>query len=568
MPLKNEYYHPGLTLPDLLKRAILKHPDLSTGYYDKNSRLTVQTYKELLDEANRIAAGLFRLGLKKGDKIIIATRYNRETIEILWGSFLLGLVPTILQAPTNLADDNPALLKLLKVSELLKAPYVFLSSVTKDPPEILLGKIKYKDELDITGTFPDPDLKPDDLAFIQFSSGSTGDPKGVMLTQNNLMINMDAIRVGTDSHFPDHWGNWMPLFHDMGLIGYHITPIYSMVFQSQVETIDFIMNPGLWLNMINLQKVTIGGTTNFGLALVLKHLKRGKQILDWDFSGMKTLLNGAEPISVKVMQEFVEALKQYKFKPETMMPVYGMSESTLAISFASLWEIPVATAFNSSLLDREHKAEPVDPLHPTARLLSEVGVALNDMEIRITDDQDRVVKEGNSGHIQIKGPSVTKGYYNNPSATASSFCGQWFRTGDMGFFFEGRLYISGRSKDIIFKNGMHYFANDLEEVASTIDEIKYGKVCLGGTTDRQSGKEKVIAFVAGLSEEKAPETFRSLRLLLRSKLGISVDVLVLVKSNEIPKTSSGKLQRYKLMERFITGDFNDRIIKPDKQDYL
>ncbi|TRZ70623.1 MAG: hypothetical protein D4R97_08050 [Bacteroidetes bacterium] len=341
-----------------------------------------------------------------------------------------------------------------------------------------------------------------------------------------------------------------------------------MVFQSQIETIDFIMNPGLWLNLMSRQKVTIGGTTNFGLALVLKYLKRGKQIFDWDFTSLKTLLNGAEPISVKVMQEFVEALKPYKFKPEIMMPVYGMSEATLAISFASLWNHPVATAFNSSLLDREHKAQPVDPSDPSARLLSEVGVALNDIEIRITDDNDRMVNEGVSGHIQIKGPSITRGYYKNPGATDSSFCGEWFRTGDIGFFFQGRLYISGRYKDIIFKNGIHYFANDLEDLACTIDDIKIGKVSLGGTTDRETGEETVIAFVAGLPEEKARGTFRELSTLLRSNLGISIDVLVLIKSNEIPKTSSGKLQRYKLMQRYLTGDFDDRIIRPDKRDYL
>jgi acyl-CoA synthetase (AMP-forming)/AMP-acid ligase II len=301
---------------------------------------------------------------------------------------------------------------------------------------------------------------------------------------------------------------------------------------------------------------------------VLKYLKRGKQIFDWDFTGMKALLNGAEPISVKVMQDFVEALKPFNFKPEAMMPVYGMAESTLAISFASLLDRPVAYAFNAFLLDSENKAQPVDPSDPSARLLSEVGVALNDMEIRITDDNDRMVKDGVSGHIQIKGPSITKGYYKNPGATAAAFCGEWFRTGDIGFFFEGHLFISGRFKDIIFKNGIHYFANDLEELASTIEEIKYGKACLGGTTDRETGEEKVIAFVAGLPEEKAPETFREFRTLLRSNLGISVDVLVLIKSNEMPKTSSGKLQRYKLMQRYLTGDFDDRIIRPDKQDFL
>ena len=283
---------------------------------------------------------------------------------------------------------------------------------------------------------------------------------------------------------------------------------------------------------------------------------------------MKTLLNGAEPISVKVMQEFVEALKPYNFRPEMMMPVYGMSESTLAISFANLWEAPVSTAFNASLLDRDHKAMRVEPSDSSARILSEVGVALNDMEIRITDDHDLVVDEGNYGYIQIKGPSVTKGYYKNPEVTASSFCGEWFRTGDMGFFFEGRLYISGRSKDIIFKNGMHYFANDLEELASSIEDIKYGKVCIGGTTDRKTGCESVIVFIAGLQEDKALATFRELRKLLRSKLGVSVNVLVLLKSNEIPKTSSGKLQRYKLMQRYLNGEFEGRVVFTDKQDCL
>ena len=552
----------------MLKRVVLTHPDLFIGYADKNGNLTTQTYAELLDEAKRIAAGLANLGLKKGDNIIIATRYNKESVELLWGSFLLGLVPTLLQVPPNFTGDNPSLVKLQKVFELLKYPYVFVSGEVKDVPEPISLKIKHKDELDFSGTFPEPGLTANDLAFIQFSSGSTGDPKGIMLTHNNLMVNLDAICIGLDLHKEDKFGNWMPLFHDMGLIGYHFTPIYCGIPQCQIETLDFIMNPGLWLNLMSQYKITISGTTNFGLALVLKYLKRGKQIFEWDFTRMKSLLNGAEPISVKILNEFIDALVPYGFKPEVMMPVYGMAESTLAISFAPQKTRSVSTAFNSTLLDREQKAQQVEFSDPSARLLSEVGVAITNIEIRITDDHDQVVKDGFSGHIQIKGPSVTKGYFNNPAATAASYCGEWFRTGDIGFFFEGRLYISGRNKDIIFKNGIHYFANDLEELACTIDEIKYGKICLGGTTDRTSGEEKVIAFVAGLSEEKAPETFRVLRTLLRGNLGISVDMLVLIKSNEIPKTSSGKLQRYKLMQRFLTGDFNDKIILPGKQDFL
>jgi acyl-CoA synthetase (AMP-forming)/AMP-acid ligase II len=251
-----------------------------------------------------------------------------------------------------------------------------------------------------------------------------------------------------------------------------------------------------------------------------------------------------------------------------MMPVYGMAEATLAVAFAPLLKKSISTAFNAGMLDRKNVAQPVDPGDPSARWLSEVGFALNDFAIRIVDDHDHELIEGKAGHIQLSGSSVTQGYYKNPDATSSSFCGEWFRTGDIGFFYNGRLYISGRSKDIIFKNGMHYFANDLEELASTIDDIKFGKVCLSGTTDRESGEERVIAFIAGLSDEKAPGIFREMRTLLRSKLGISVDELALIRSNEIPKTSSGKIQRYKLMQRYLKGDFNDRLVRPEKGDYL
>ncbi len=563
MPETSEYYQPELTLPDLLTRAISIHPDLFTGYYDKDGSLKIQTYEDLLTGAEHIATGLYNLGLRQGDKIIIAVQDNQQIIELLWGSFLLGIVPTVLQPPMTFSGYNPAVVKLVNVHEQLDYPYIIMSEGVKVQGIFPEGKTKHKEELDFTGVYDKPILNPDDLAFIQFSSGSTGNPKGIMLSHRNIMVNLDAIRIAIDIQSSDRFGNWMPLFHDMGLIGTHIVPIYCIIAQYHIDTIDFIMKPGLWLNLMSQEKVTLSGCTNFGLALVLRYLKRNKLLFDWDFSSLKALMNGAEPISVKIMQEFVDTLELSGFRPEAMMPVYGMAEATLAISFAPLMERSVIKAFNTSILDRENKAQPVDPSEPTARLLSEVGVRLNDIEIRIVDDNDQVVMDGNSGHIQIKGPSITKGYYNNRGATIPAYCEEWFRTGDIGFFFEGRLYISGRYKDIIFKNGRNYFANDLEEIASTLDEIKYGKVCFCGTTSRETGQDKVIVFAASLPEEKASETFHKLRGLLRSNLGITVDEMVLIKSNEIPKTSSGKLQRFKLMQRYINGEFDNKRIRAE-----
>jgi acyl-CoA synthetase (AMP-forming)/AMP-acid ligase II len=566
MPVNSLYYQPHLTLPDLLKRAVRTNPDLFISYSDKNGDLTIQTYTELLDRAKEIAAGLTNLGLGKGDKLIIATQENRETIEMLWGSFLLGIIPTILQPPMTFTGYNPSVVKLRNVYEQLGRPFIFMSSGMKDGGVFPDGMIKHSNELDSGGSFPEPDLKPEDLAFIQFSSGSTGDPKGIMLTHHNLTVNLDAIRIGLDIHYPDNIGNWMPLFHDMGLIGYHLTPLYGMTYQFQIETNDFIMNPGLWINVMSRYKFAITGCTNFGLALVLRYFNRKKPTQAWDLSTMKALLNGAEPISVKIMQDFTEILKPYGFRAEAMMPVYGMAEATLAVSFSPLMQPSVVSTFDSFRLDRENRAIPADPTVPSARQLSEVGVALNDVEIRIVNEKDEPVGEGISGHLQLKGPSITKGYYNNPEATAAVFCGEWLRTGDIGFFWKDRLYISGRYKDIIFKNGRNYFANDLEEMACTLEDINYGKVCFGGITSRETGQDKVIAFVAGVPESKSTASFRSLRVLLQSNLGITLDELVLIKSNEIPKTSSGKLQRFKLMQRYINGDFRDQKITMESQD--
>ena len=182
------------------------------------------------------------------------------------------------------------------------------------------------------------------------------------------------------------------------------------------------------------------------------------------------------------------------------------------------------------------------------------------MDIRIMDERDQPVAEGFSGHIQLRGSGITKGYYNKPDATVAAFCGDWLRTGDIGFFHEGHLYISGRHKDIIFKNGRNYFANDLETMACSVEGITYGKVCFAANTDRVTGYDRVIAFVAGVPDQKATAAFHQLRGLLRSNLGITVDELVTIKSNEIPKTSSGKLQRYKLMQRYLAGEFENRRI--------
>lgn len=554
---------PDLTLPYLLQRAANEFPELGIHYVQEDGTIQLQTYPDLLKQAKSIAFGLQSLGKKSGDYAIIATDNNRETINALWGCFLCGIVPTILQPPVSLSDHSQAAAKLLNVFSQLENPLIIASKLFTDAKQdisdctVLFSDLPHTESGIIAGP------QTDDLAFIQFSSGSTGEPKGIMLTQGNLCANMNSIKIGLQLNPSDRTGNWMPLYHDMGLIGYHLTPIFTLSSQYHIETIDFIKNPSLWLETMSGSYISVTGCPNFGLALVLRHLKRKTNLPQWDFSAMKAMLNGAEPISVKIMEEFTSAVEKFHFPVEAMMPVYGMAEATLAISFTPLMQPSVISCFDSEELDRNQKVIKIKASASSkkGRFISGVGMALVDMNIRIVNESDQELPEGIAGNIQIKGPSITKGYFKNKSATESTFCGEWLRTGDIGFFFEENLYISGRYKDIIFMNGKNYFANDLENLACSMEEISYGKVAFGGITDHKAGKDKIIIFVAGIPESKAAETLLSIRSLFRKTLGIPVDEMVILRSNEFPKTSSGKIQRYKILQRYQQGDFAGIIHK-------
>ncbi|NVO20899.1 MAG: AMP-binding protein [Bacteroidetes bacterium] len=554
---------PELVLPDLLLKAALEYPDLGINYMRDDGSLSKQSYWKLKKEAESLSSGFVEMGIKPGDTAIIITDNNQETINCLWGCFFAGIVPTILQSPVSTSDHSQAAVKLLNVFQQLGKPLVICSKPIGNDDEEFGKKMVLYSSLRRGKAIPGFRPLPDDLAFIQFSSGSTGDPKGIMLSHRNLAVNMNSIALGLHLTHDDHTGNWMPLYHDMGLIGYHLTPIYFTHEQYHIETVDFIKNPSLWLDLISEQSINVTGCPNFGQALVLRHLKRKVDFPAWNFSRMKAMLNGAEPISVRIMDEFVSQLQRFQFPVEAMMPVYGMAEATLAISFTPLMQPSVITQFDIEELDRNRKAIQVNPSSTgkTGRQISGVGVALDRVNIRLVDEHEQEVPEGISGHIQISGPSVTHGYYQNSSATEALFCGDWLRTGDIGFFFKGNLYISGRHKDIIFMNGKNYFAHDLESLACTLEDLSYGKVIFGGITDPKSSKEKVLAFVAGISEPKAPELLHRLRLLFRKNLGIQLDELILLRSNEIPKTSSGKIQRYKIIQRYLAGEFKEKRVK-------
>ncbi|MBU2651519.1 MAG: AMP-binding protein [Bacteroidetes bacterium] len=549
---------------EILENNVRHFPDNIIGFVKDDGAVHELSYRNLRDAALKLLGGLKKKGIRSGDKLILALNRNEETLPLLWACFAGNIIPTILQPPVSFSEMNPALEKIINVYKKLDEPFIVVSDETADKWELRsVPKSKIIKEGSVeripSGIQTGPFIKTG-LAFIQFSSGSTGDPKGIMLSHKNLLKNIDAISIRFD-HIPaDVMVNWMPLYHDMGLIGFHFTIMIQACNQYHIDPVDFIKNPFLWLDMLSQKKGTVTGCPNFGQALVIRHLKR-KQPDQWDLSPVKVVFNGAEPISTGIMNEFMNKLAPYGFRKKAMMPVYGLAEATLAVSFSPLNDEPLITSFDRFQLQNLYHAEKVRENEKNAIELVSVGNAINHCEYIIADESNKPVSEAKVGHVLIRGENVTSGYYNDPESTAGIFAGPWLKTGDMGFIFKGNLYITGRYKDIIFAGGKNLYAHDLEAIACRMDDIPYGKIVIGGTFDEKKGQDQIIVFLVGTANSNTARIFIRLKQLMQETLALTLNVFVPVKSNEIPKTSSGKIQRYKLIERYLKGEFDEAIQK-------
>ncbi len=551
------------TLVDMLLTAVETNPHKGIGFVQSDGSTRFVTYSELLQSAMKLSAAIKARGLTAGDKAMIVMTRNEDIVAILWACFISRIIPTILQPPVSFTEFNTPAQKIENVYRILGKPAVILSAdlVKSFQSEVIsLESIINAEELKDPGTEPFV-ITPGntgDIAFIQFSSGSTGDPKGIVLTHQNILTNIAAICVGLDIHDSDVMSNWMPLYHDMGLFGFHICPVFAQSNHYLIDPVDFVKKPTTWLDTIDKVKSTITGCPNFGQALLLRFLKN-REVRSWDLSSLKAIVNGAEPISTRIMSDFMSRLSMYGLRQETMMPAYGMAETTLAITFSELLNVPVIRTFNRKLLQGEGIAR-IETEHATEMIeLVSVGLALPDIEIRVLDEDGKILEDEKEGHIQIRGGGVTSGYYDNPEETRNSFDDGWLRTGDKGFFYEEQLYITGRVKDIIFVRGQNLYAHDLENLAARYADISYGKVIVGGWFDPKKGQDQIILFLVGSPNQATCDAFLSLRIFFRDTYGITIDVFVPIRSNQVPKTSSGKIQRYKLIDDYRNGVFDEAI---------
>ncbi|GAA4073428.1 non-ribosomal peptide synthetase/type I polyketide synthase [Streptomyces shaanxiensis] len=538
----------AVTLLDILLRAAEEAPGQVVVHVRGDGSEHAVTFAELHDDALRVAGGLRAAGLEPGTPVPLLAELGEDFQPMFWGALAAGLVPVPLA---------PEPRRVGPVWEFLGRPAVVVDDTTdallaEIPGPVRALRLSALREGDPLRTLPRRD--PQDLAFLQFSSGSTGAPKGVELTHEAVLANLRQIRAAMAITSDDVVATWMPYFHDMGLIGTHLVPMAARLKQVRLEPLTFAKRPARWLEAVTRHKATLLSAANFALALAVRRVPDST----WagsDLSCVRLMLVGAEPIAPRVWREFTAKAGPAGLDAAAMLPVYGLAEATLAVTVPPLGEIAEPLALDRTALSRG-RAVPAEP-GPDAVELMDVGCPVPDCEIRVADDSGRPLGARRVGHIEVRGPQVARGYHRSPEASAAAFAGGWLRTGDLGFLDEGRLCVTGRHKDVVFVGGRTFHAPDIEETAAATPGLPGGTVAAIGSTDPDTGGDRVVVFVqwARPVPATALPVLDAAAARVREALGHD-DVRVLpLPPGAFPRTTSGKLRRAVMRVRFEAGAY-------------
>lgn len=557
------------TLQDIIKAAALSEQGVTfINGRDEDRRLS---YRALYGRALALLERLRALSVKRGDMVIFQVKDNEQFISLFWASVLGGMVPV----PVTTGNSGENFKKLFAVYERVGEAFLFTdrglydqlagyaaAEGRKDWTQWLEEQTILTESLDFrafseSSSLVEP-VEGDELAFIQFSSGSTGLPKGVMITHNNLLSNMGAIVQGSYIDERDRMISWMPLTHDMGLIAVHLTAIHAAIDQYLMPSMLFIRKPGLWLDRVTRYKATLLYSPNFGYKYLLKHLPKLKH--EWDLSSVRVIYNGAEPISYNLCMEFCRSLAPFGLNQRAMYPVYGLAEGTIAVTMPVPGEDvrPIYVERDSLEMGREVRVRVNDGAG--CALFVEVGRAVESCQVRVTDSGGRPLGSNMVGNVEIRGESVSGGYYNDREVSAETINGEgWLKTGDLGFMRCGRLVITGRAKDIIFMNGTNYYSHDLERlIEEKLPELS-GSVVVFAHFDRESAEDRVMAAIIYRKSDMAELAALAgqLRGYIYEQLGLRIGEIIPISS--IPKTTSGKVQRYKIKKEYEQGEYDERL---------
>lgn len=547
------------TLADAV-RALASKSDKGFVFVRTDGTERYFPWDELAAEAERRGAELHAKGLKKGDRLAIAVPDPDEFVLSFLGAVMGGIVPVPISPQLTFKNIESYHDTVAHIANAAGASMLLTTTGTRqyvDPivPRVasLARGVVTVDQLNETpkGAKVDAKVTPDDLAFLQFTSGSTSRPKGVVVTHRNLAWNSESFMIhglAKDSSF-DKGVSWLPLFHDMGLIGFVIGPLFTDIPVVFLPTASFVRNPRIWLDKIHQHKGTITYAPNFAYALVSKRVKE-KDVADLDLSSLRRTGCGAEPIQAKTLREFADKLRPAKFDPKSFLPSYGMAEATLAITF-----VPVDTGVRADTVAKESletkRAERASNGAPGAQELVNCGRSFPEHEIAVVDPETgKRLGDREIGEIITRGPSICAGYYQEPELTAAAFKDGWLHTGDLGYLVNGEVFICGRLKDMIIVRGRNFYPNDIEWVVSELPGVRRGNVVAFGVD--VNGEEQLVVAAEGFGSE-ADGLRPAIAQAVVESFSLTAHEVVIVPQGTLPRTSSGKPQRRKTKDLYLNG---------------
>jgi len=534
------------------------------------------SWSQIHDEARAVGAALQAKGLVPGDHVAVLGPTSRELMTIVRGCWMAGLASMVLPLPMRMGsldafiDSTRARIrhgdaKLVLIDDQLAdfytavdgdPPIESMRSVTPGSPNVPSG-----DALEI------PAHDPERLVILQYSSGSTGEPKGVMIPDRVLSANLDATCEAAVLGPGETMVSWLPLYHDMGLVGFLALPMTKGVDLVQAAPQDFLARPGNWMDWISDHGGTATAGPNFSWVLATRALKRKT---DLDLSTLTLALSGAEPVDPAAVEAFVAEASRFGFSAGGVFPAFGMAEVAIAGAFPERGRGLAVDTVDRQVLETQGVAKPIEIDDPAdlairARRLALLGRAVPGLEMKVVDrDSRQELPERHVGELLLRGTSVTPGYYKRPDATAALFTDGWLCTGDLAYLLDGELVMCGRIKDVIIVGGRNVFPEDIERAVGTLDGVRAGNVIAFGM-EGYKGKESVVV----VAEVRPTDTSGDLDAIRSAVHERTLDVcglpprdIMMVEPGTLPKTSSGKLQRSKCRDEYLDDDLSLSPARP------
>jgi fatty-acyl-CoA synthase len=551
------------TLIDVLLLYAIQTPDRPHVYLqDEFGKEEVISYGKLLEMSLRVAHAYQQRGLRPGDTVAIMLPTCAGFFYAFFGALLAGCVPVPIYPPFRPHQIEAYAKQEAKILQNAEVRILVTFHQAENLSRLLrafipsLKNVSTVDSLlETTEKAPIYPRNGDDFALIQYTSGSTNTPKGVLLSHQNLLANIRTFGTAIAVSSKDVTISWAPLYHDLGLIGMWLGSLYHGAPLTLMSPLTFLTRPERWLWAMHYHRGTISGGPNFAYELCVRKIEHA-QIEGLDLSSWRLAVNGAEAIQPKTLQKFTEKFARYGFRPEAHFPVYGLAESTVCVATSPLNRGPLIDVVERDALETKSVAIPVtDKTNKNFLEFVACGKAIPEHAMRVVNESGEAAPERHVGFIQFKGPSSMQGYYGNPEATQAIYHDGWWDTGDMGYLVDEEVYITGRKKDMIIKAGRNLYPAEIEELTSQVPDVRKGCVIAFGATDPERGTESLV--VVAETHEKHPQNretiIEKIKEIIIDALDIAPDHVVLVPPRTVPKTSSGKLQRSACKNAWLAG---------------